>query len=94
MTNRQQDLVRELKHNEHVIHVVSSEDLQKEYFELKANIKFAAQQIAPALDAVKAAKLILDVGGFKPAQVVLKKYGNKQYVCRGYQADNRLPTAS
>lgn len=91
MTNRQQDLVRELKHNEHVIHVVSSEDLQKEYFELKANIKFAAQQIAPALDAVKAAKLILDVGGFKPAQVALKKYGNKQYVIfKGNAGDRRV----
>ncbi len=80
MTNRQQDLVRELQHNEHIVHVVSSEDLQKEYFELKANIKFAAQQIAPALDAIKAAKLIHEVGGFKPDQVVVKRYGNKQ-VC-------------
>lgn len=91
MTNRQQDLVRELKQNEHIIHVISSEDLQKEYFESKANVKFTAQQIAPALDIVKAGKLIAEVGGFKPNQLVLKKYGNKQYIIfKGRAGERRV----
>lgn len=91
MTNRQQDLVRELQHNEHILHVVSAEDLQNEYLERKGNLKLVAQQVAPALDAIKAAKLIHEVGGFKPFQVELRKYGNKQYVIfKGKAGERRV----
>lgn len=89
--NRKQELINELQQNEHIIHVLPVEELEKEYIEYKKTTKTVLQHVAPAKDAAWAARLIYEVGGITPGQVKIKQYANKQYVIfKGRPGDRRI----
>jgi hypothetical protein len=75
----QQKLVQELDKNEQIVHIVPFDELVLEHEEVKKAAKTTATYIAPAKDAVTAARLIRDFG-LEPNKVRIKQYGGKQYV--------------
>lgn len=72
-------LINELKQNEHILQIVSFEDLNKEYENKKNTAKTASGYVAPVLDAIGIAKIIREFG-ISPEKVLIKNYAGKQYV--------------
>jgi len=88
--NYKRKLVTHLNNNEEVIQIVSVEDLEKEYQELKKNVKTVALATAPVKDSVDATRLV-KAFGIRPNKVIMKSYNGKRYVIlKGYPGDRTL----
>lgn len=77
--NAEQKLVQVLQQNEHVVQIVSFDELQKEWEAKKPGVKTAAGLVAPVKDSVVATKLIKELG-IKTDKVIIKSYAGKKYV--------------
>lgn len=85
-------LVTELKKQEHVIQVTSVDMLLEAY---KNKIKTGSAYLAPVLDA-KTAKRLIEEFGFEAEKVVIKQYADgKEYVIfRGYAGNREVFTGT
>lgn len=77
--NRADELVEELRENEHILQVCSTEQLLHSFLDSKSRFVSAANYAAPLKDVAIAAKLIRSFG-VQPGRVVLREYAGKQYV--------------
>lgn len=84
-------LVTELKQNEHILQVVALDDLMQEY---KDTMKTGSNFVAPIIDSRSAIKIINEFG-IKTNKAVIKTYAGKQYIIfKGYPGARKVLTGT
>lgn len=88
--NLDEKLVGELKNNEHIVQIVSLEELENAYLEKKNIVKTSSNYVSPVKDSLTAAKIIQELG-VRSNKVVIKTYAQKQYVIfKGYSGQRNI----